>query len=297
MKKVLVTGNKGFVGSHFWNHLDDERHELWGIDIKGRHHPAQRSFRKDARDFFRQDNTHYDLVIHCAAIVGGRQTIEGSPLKVAVDLAIDAELWQWALRTKPGRIVYFSSSAAYPVELQTGDPPRRLWESAIDLYDIHHPDQTYGLAKLVGEVQARCVEDEGIRVHVMRPFSGYGVGQDLSYPWPMFIDRARNRRDPFDIWGTGQQVRDWIHISDIVGATMACIEQDVPGPVNLCTGRATTFDELAHICCDAAGYSPTLRHMEGAPTGVAYRVGDPTKMLTVYQPKIRLEDAVREALA
>jgi hypothetical protein len=51
-------------------------------------------------------------VVHLAAIVGGRSTIEGAPLSVAVDLSLDAELFNWALRTRPGRIVYFSSSAA-----------------------------------------------------------------------------------------------------------------------------------------------------------------------------------------
>ena len=98
--KILVTGDAGFVGRYFHKALDG--HDITGIDIKNG---------IDARKFFTTDETCFDLVVHLAAIVGGRATIEGEPLSVAVDLAIDSELFQWALRTKPGRIIYYSSSA------------------------------------------------------------------------------------------------------------------------------------------------------------------------------------------
>lgn len=295
MKRVLVSGHAGFVGRHFWRHLDDERHDLMGVDLVG----SQGWLPRDARNFFRTDTTRYDLVIHCAAVVGGRQTIEGSPLKVAVDLAIDAELWQWALRTKPRRVVYFSSSAAYPVSLQrnlTG-MGYQLREQDIDFTDIETPDLTYGWAKLTGEMQARYVEAEGVRVHVFRPFSGYGEGQDIDYPWPMFVKRAREKQVPFVVWGDGEQVRDWIHISDLVEGTMACMAADVPGPVNLCTGIPTTFNELAEHCMTAAGYHAPTHHHLAAPQGVRYRVGDPTRLHEVYRPKVGLLDAIGRALA
>ena len=230
-------------------------------------------------------------------MVGGRATIEGAPLSVAVDLAIDAEMFQWALRTRPRKVVYFSSSAAYPVHLQTGDPPRRLAEGDIDLDDLRSPDMTYGLSKLVGEVQARHARAAGLDVLVVRPFSGFGEDQSLDYPWPSFAERARRRDAPFEIWGDGQQVRDWVHIDDVVGATMAAVEQDVPGPVNIGTGRPTAFDELAEMFCQEAGYSPEIKHLPAAPSGVRYRVADVSWMNIFYELQVTLEEGIRRALA
>ena len=112
--KILITGDAGFVGRAFRRYFEGQGHEIVGIDIAN-------TLPMDARDFFRKDNTHFDKVIHLAAVVGGRKMIEGSPLALAVDLSIDAEMFGWALRTKPGCITYFSSSAAYPTALQTHD--------------------------------------------------------------------------------------------------------------------------------------------------------------------------------
>lgn len=289
-KKILLTGSSGFVGRHFMQKLDGN--DITKIDIVD-------SNPMDARDFFRNDNTHYDLVIHLAAVVGGRAKIEGAPLSVAVDLAIDSEAFQWALRTKPDHFVYYSSSAAYPVYLQTGQFPyhwRKLVESDIDLSGVETPDLTYGWSKLTGEMLASYAEKEGLRVHVFRPFSGYGEDQDLDYPFPSFIARAKRKDDPFEIWGNGAQTRDWIHIDDVVDATLEAIEQDIHGPVNLCSGMPVDFNNLAELVTKAAGYKAKLDHKLSAPKGVQFRVGDPTKMNTFYVPKVSLEEGIQRGL-
>lgn len=332
--KILITGHRGFVGRHFVRAL--QGHDITGVDIvSAPWNGVTTDLQEDCRRFFARCDTRFDMVIHLAAVVGGRATIEGQPLKVATDLAIDSDLWQWALRTRPGRIVYYSSSAAYPVRLQQRctvcDDERwiedqnwspqypELWkgerypgdglvrcmacteyeplsEDDIDLTRIANPDMTYGWSKLTGEMLAQHAESEGFRVHVFRPFSGYGEDQDSSYPFGAFRDRARARADPFEVWGTGEQVRDFIHISDVVGATLAAVEQDVPGPVNLCTGRPTSFLELADLFTKEAGYRPEIRPLADKPVGVQYRVGDPSRMLLFYQPRVSLEEGIRRAL-
>lgn len=283
--KILITGHKGFVGRQFMRSLKD--HEIYGIDIKDG---------TDVRDFFAVDNTKFDLVIHLAAVVGGRATIEGQPLKVATDLAIDSDMFQWALRTCPDRIVYYSSSAAYPIAYQTQSMKYHLNEDHINLESVMTPDHTYGWSKLTGEILAKYASDEGLRVHVFRPFSGYGEDQDLDYPFPSFIQRAKKRVPIFDIWGYGTQVRDFIHIEDIVNATLEAVKQDVPGPVNLGTGVPTNFNQLAELVTSIAGYRPTFNNIIGEPEGVAYRVCDPSKMLSFYKPKITLEEGIQRAL-
>lgn len=288
-RTCLLTGDAGFVGRHMKPALEAAGWAVTGLDVA-------RGGGEDARDYFRAGLAHYDLVVHLAAVVGGRATIEGAPLSVAVDLSIDAEMFGWALRTRPGRIVYFSSSAAYPVRWQTARARVPLHEDMIDLVRVGNPDLTYGWAKLTGEVLASHVRAAGVPVTVLRPFSGYGPDQDLDYPFPSFIDRALRRADPFEVWGTGTQVRDWVHIDDVVAATLRCIDSDIDGPLNIGWGRATSFLDLAHLVTSVAGYSPRILTRPDAPAGVEYRVCNPTRLREVYQPTITLEQGIAQAL-
>jgi nucleoside-diphosphate-sugar epimerase len=286
---VLLTGHKGFVGRHLHAAMEARGWDVLGVDYERRH--------SDALDFFRYDEGGYDLAIHCAAIVGGRASIDGSPLGVATNLALDAWYMRWLVKTGTPRAVYFSSSAAYPVHLQAkGWPLTRLRESQIDLDEPELPDATYGWAKLTGEKLARHAEAEGCRILIPRPFSGYGSDQADCYPFPAFIQRAKQQQDPFEVWGDGTSARDWIHIDDIVGAVLAAIDQDITGPVNLGTGRVTTFDHLAGLVTEAAGYQPEIKHLPAAPQGVHTRVCDPSRMLAYYTPRVSLEEGIRRAL-
>jgi nucleoside-diphosphate-sugar epimerase len=285
--KILITGDAGFVGRAFHRALDDKGHDITGIDIANG---------IDCRDFFKKDDTKYDVVIHLAAIVGGRATIEGNPLAVASDLAIDSDMFQWAVRTRPKHLVYYSSSAAYPIYLQKAAYKQRLREPDINLDHIRTPDLSYGWAKLTGETLAQYARAEGIKVSVLRPFSGYGSDQALDYPFPSLIARGKAKLDPFEIWGTGEQVRDFIHIDDVVAATFEAITNNVK-TLNLCTGRPTSFIQLAEMIMLAQGYLAPIKKHPGKPSGVEYRVGDPIKMLQIYEPKITLEEGIARALA
>jgi len=281
--KILITGHKGFVGRHFVAALPNS--EITGIDLKDGN---------DCRDYFKNNKTKFDLVIHLAAIVGGRATIEGEPLSVATDLSIDAEFFNWVHETKPTHVVYFSSSAAYPIELQKPEHRYRLAESDIRLDAVSNPDLTYGWAKLTGEYLSQFITDS--KMYVFRPFSGYGSDQDADYPFPSFIDRALRKADPFDVWGDGEQVRDFIHIDDIVQAVLWHVQTGYDGTWNLCSGIATSFNDLAEMVCEEAGYKPVINHIRDAPVGVQYRVGNPYVSHHYFKPQISLREGIRLAL-
>jgi nucleoside-diphosphate-sugar epimerase len=278
---ILITGHKGFVGKYFWKKLDNGKNKLTGIDIKDN---------IDCRDFFKKSDTQFDLVIHLAAIVGGRESIENRPLAIADNFSIDSEFFQWCLKTKPKKIVYFSSSAAYPTYYQVEGNERKLGEDMADFSS--KPDMTYGWSKMVGEYLASFVDN----VYIFRPFSGYGKDQDLNYPFPMYVKRALEKQDPFEVWGTGTQTRDFIHIDDIVNAVITSLDNAPIGPVNLGIGRSTSFLELAEICMDTVGYKGKIVTRPEKPIGCMHRVSDNSKMLSFYTPKISLEQGIWEAI-
>lgn len=292
--KVLITGHRGFVGRHLHRAFENRGDTVHGIDILDG---------DDALDFFRDPQEHgFDLAIHCAAVIGGRAGIDGTPLAVATNLALDAWFFRWLQQHDVPRAVYFSSSAAYPADLQNDlARPVRLRENMIrsGAANIGRPDATYGWAKLTGEILAEHARAAGRRVLVARPFSGYGSDQSTDYPFPSFIRRAARREDPFEIWGDGEQVRDWVHISDVTGAVLALLDAGEDGPVNIGTGHAVSFNELAQLVIVevGGGYQPEIKHLYAQPSGVAYRVADPELMLRHYRPRVSLEEGIRRALA
>ena len=291
--RVFVSGAAGFIGSHIVRALEARGDEVVGMDIAG-------SSPCDALDFFRTDDTRFDLAIHCAAVIGGRAGIDGSPLAVGTNLALDAWYFNWLVRTGTPRAVYFSSSACYPTYLQ--DPLCRdaLHEDLIGLDSdfMGTPDAVYGLTKLVGERLAGYTRASGVDVLVLRPFSGFGEDQAQDYPFPSIIARAARREDPLDIWGDGEQVRDWVHVDDVIAAMLAALDAGEQGPLNIGTGIPTSFNELAAMVIEqvGGGYNPTIRHLLDKPTGVAYRVADPSRMLALCKPQVTLEEGIRRAL-
>lgn len=288
--KALVTGAAGFLGRHFRAALEDRGDHVTAIDIV---------HGDDALDLFHRDRRTFDVVLHCAAVTPHRSAIDGRALNVgAGGLELDAAMFQWAARTRPGRVVYFSSSAAYPRRWQMEDHRVRLHEQDIDFeFPVGEPDAIYGWVKLTGERLAHAYREQGGAVTVVRPFSGYGEDQSADFPFGAFRARALAHEDPFTVWGDGTQVRDWVHVDDVVGAVLTTVDQDVDGPLNICTGVGTSMAELAALFAAEVGYMPRFQYLTGKPAGVAYRVGDPTNLNKLFEPRVTVAEGVSRALA
>lgn len=312
--RVLITGGCGFVGRHFINKLQTRVSEIVVVDNLidggGGLSPNDWNFETvesvkflnlDCRDFFLQNQARFDLVIHLAAVVGGRLTIERNPMAVADDLAIDANFWKWAVANTPGHIISFSSSAAYPVTLQN-ESPRSLVEEDIDFEEaLGIPDLTYGWAKLTSEYIGRlAARMYGLKVASYRPFSGYGPDQSLSYPFPSICLRAIENAgaELFEVWGSGLQQRDFIHIDDIVDAVLMSYQNITDGSsINLSSGIGTSFIDLAKLACKEVGYSPLVRGQSDMPEGVFSRIGDNSKLRMLgWKPLISLDEGIKECV-
>ncbi len=311
--KILITGGAGFIGRHFANKfLETDEHDVLIVDnlysglpvyewpFQPRYRDSLRIRQQDVRTWFRDKKSlpsDYDLVIHCAAVVGGRLNIDGDPLAVATDLSIDSEFFDWVVRGNfLPKVIYFSSSAAYATELQTEQNNCYLNEALLHFNGtrVAMPDFTYGWAKLTGEYLAKiAAEKYGLDVKIFRPFGGYGPDQDFTYPFPSIIRRILLKEDPVVVWGSGQQARDFIYVDDVIDCvleTMNCLK---PGePLNIGTGRGASFRELAEMACNLLGHKAEISCDLNKPQGVFMRVSDPYKMKQLYQPKVPLEQGI-----
>lgn len=311
--KALVTGGCGFVGRRLVKKCFALGYDVDVVDdLSTGLHPAEwpdvvkltaDEFSRlgfhhmDARKFFNllQMPSAYDLVFHCAAVVGGRKTIDGQPLYVATDLSIDAEFFNWVMGDPPRKVIYFSSSAVYPVELQSAMANCALNEALVNFTTTRFsfPDATYGWSKLTGEYLMQVAVRAGLDCVAYRPFSGYGEDQDFTYPFPSVVRRVARRDKKIILWGSGDQSRDFIHIDDVVEAVFASCTKMKPGAVlNLGTGIGTSFKQLAKTAKKVLNHSAPVQVDEDQPAGVFARVADVYKMLKFYTPTITLEEGI-----
>lgn len=308
-RSVLVTGAAGFLGRAFVRHLVAAGDEVFGVDDFSSPHAfwpdelrADCRARSDAGDWLAsaaESEGRFDLAYHFAAPVGGRVKIEGDPLFNADSLRLDSLFFRWAVVQKVPVVVYPSSSAVYGVSFQTEEATllhERLFNAANPNWFA--PDEMYGFTKLVGEFLAWKAAPYGLNTLCLRPFSGYGEEQSLEYPVPSIALRAAKQEDPLVIWGSGDQTRDFIHVSDVVGATIARLDAGVEGYVsmNIGSGVATSFRAVAGILADLADYAPVITSDESKPQGVLNRWGDNQLMLRYYQPKVDLREGLRRVL-
>lgn len=296
MSKVLVTGGCGFVGRHLIQRLLIENNEVHCVDplasLSGAIQPKDwplfnpldydnfHYYSEDCRNWFsRVKDSDFSYAFHLAAMVGGRKMIENNPLAIADDLSIDAAFWQWAVQTRPGKSIVFSSSAAYPIHLQRPDSYTLLKENMITFDEnLGMPDLTYGWAKLTHEYCARLAyEKHGIESVSYRPFSGYGVDQDDSYPFPSICKRilANQGASEIKVWGSGKQMRDFIHIDDCIDGVFLTMDKIKDGSaLNLSTGEFTSFIDFVVTAAEILGFEPSVIGSSNTPEGVFARGGD-----------------------
>jgi nucleoside-diphosphate-sugar epimerase len=156
-------------------------------------------------------------------------------------------------------------------------------------------------AKLTCEYLARVAhEKHGLRSVCYRPFSGYGEDQDDSYPFPSIIKRAlAHAGEPvLRVWGTGDQMRDFIHIEDCVDGALGTMDMiDDGDALNLSTGIYTSFKQFARMAAEAIGYSPEVVGLSDQPAGVFARGGDTSKQVALgFRARMTFSEGIREAL-
>lgn len=285
--KILVTGVAGFIGSKIARRLLDDGHEVVGIDSITDYYDESMKRANLARlrsgtfRFVEEDINVADLdallddtsvVFHQAGQPGVRSSWgEEFGIYLNANIAATQRLLEASLRARgPIRFVYASSSSVY-------GNAEKYPTSEIDR---PHPVSPYGVSKLAGEhLVSLYAGNFGLQTVSLRYFTVFGPGQRTDMAFTRFA-RAAIRNEPISIFGTGQQVRDFTYVDDVVEANvLAGFGPVAAGSVfNVAGGGSITVNEVLQILEEIHGKPIKVEYAPGV-NGDVFRTGGSTEAI------------------
>ena len=315
-RSVLVTGGASFIGSHLVDSLLDHGADVVVVDDFSsgrREHLASLSGDRIVElDLADRAATlaglpRCELVFHLAAVHGGRGFIEGFPDQILVNLAIDNAVYEACRIAKARRVVYASSACVYPTVLQSSAedcPMLAEHQAGFDRPGDAFAEGAYGWCKLMGEFQLEQIARRaGFSGASARIFSAYGERENETHAVIALMAKALLRLDPFPVWGTGAQVRNFTYVDDTVTGLLllGALEDTVPyRAVNVGSSNHCTILEFLDLLFELVGWQPEEIESESErAVGVASRASDNTRVRSLFdwEPATSLEDGLTRTLA
>ncbi len=310
-RRVLVTGGASFIGSHLVEALVERGAAVRVVDdlssgrrenIAGLVDASRISFRQaDLLDprVAAEAVASQDVVFHLAARHGGRGFIDEHDPECSRNLSLDSIVFHACHNAGVGKVVYASSGCVYPTSLQT-DPSAEVYLTEDLVKPPYEADNLYGWAKLMAELTlAAYYRKFGMQSAVCRYFTVYGPRCTESHAVMALIGRALRGEVPFTVWGTGEQVRNWTHVDDIVAGTILAAERiDDARAVNLGTmDRIRVLDAAAEIL-RYLGRQTEIQPLPAKPTGPLNRSADNglAAALLGWQPRIGFRDGLHRTI-
>jgi len=304
MKTCLVTGGKGFIGSHLINFLRRKGHYVRCVDIK----PTS-ILETEENEFILGDLRNInvahsalqgiDWVFNLAANMGGIGYITEFNAPIMRDNAlINLNVAEAARICDIERVFFSSSACAYNRNLQETENCEPLKES--DAVPAH-PDSAYGWEKLFSEfVYQSFQHDYGLKVRIARFHNIYGshcVFDGGAEKAPAALCRkVIMGKEAMEIWGDGKQTRSFLYVSDCLEAVYRLMQSSFSDPVNIGTSDLISIDDLALLIQKIAGKKLRLIHDLSKPQGVRGRNADITLAhdLLGWKPIVSLEEGMKK---
>lgn len=307
-RKVLITGGASFIGSHLTDALVERGASVRIVDdlSSGKLENIQHHLDAGEVEFTKADLKDpavaeravrgISIVFHLAADHGGRGYVDLHQAACSTNLMLDGIFLAACHKAGVDKVVYASSGCVYPNFLQT-DPNEILYLTEDMVGPPYEADNMYGWAKLMAEMTLRAYyNDYGMKSASCRYFTVYGPRGVENHAVIAMIARAFLGQDPFVVWGTGEQVRNWTYVDDIVQGTILAAEKiDDATAINLGTMERTRVIDAVREVMDYTGHRAEIELHPEMPTGPLNRVADNSlaKALLGWEPKTKFMDGLR----
>lgn len=314
MKKIVVTGGAGMIGSNLVSALSNEGFEVVVIDDFSRGsmenladpiRDAKGPIRVIEADLslpgdWAKEFTDADAVYHLADIVAGVGYVfdnEGAVFRQ--NLLINATVANAVAAEKPKRYIYVGTACSFPLEIQTGVDAAPMRE---DQQYPANPESGYGWSKLMGEIDAKYLENQaGVPSVVLVLHNVYGAPCEFEGPRtqaiPALIHRALSTTDDkLVVWGSGQQGRAFLHVDDVVSALRSALDKGHGvGPIQIGPDVCTSIAEIAQSIIDIVDRDLSLDFDRTKPEGDRGRCADYSKAREIlgWEPTIKIGDGLR----
>jgi len=306
-ERVLVTGGASFIGSHLVTDLveagadvrvaDDfssgERANLTGV--ADRIEILEGNLKNST--FADTATEGIDTVFHLAADHGGRGYISNYPANCATNMALDNVVYEAAAKNGVERVSFASSACAYPTDIQ--QDRKRLRENMVSFDERGgaYADEVYGWAKLMGERSLQAYHEQyDIDASIVRIFTAYGPRENETHAIIALIAKAYAGQDPFQVWGDGEQTRNFTYVKDITRALRLAAENVTDAtPVNAGISRYISINEVVDLIFEELDMEPPeINHMTDKPVGVRHRAADTTRAeeFLGWEPEYSLADGL-----
>lgn len=308
-RKVLVTGGASFIGSHLVDALVKRGARVRVVDnlsvgllenIQGHVDSGKIEFRKEdllEQEVARRAAKGQEITFHLAADHGGRGYIATHPVECSTNLILDGTVFRACHQEGVGKVVFASSGCVYPTSMQM-DPKELVYLSEDMVGPPYESDDIYGWAKLMAEMTLKAYHTQhGMKTASCRFFTVYGPRCGESHAVMAMIARAFVRQDPFVVWGTGEQIRNWTYVDDIVeGMILAGEKIDDGTAVNLGTTERIRVMDCAQEVIRLAGYEAKIVKRTDMPSGVLNRTADTAlaKRLLGRVPQMSFKDGLKK---
>ena len=308
---VLVTGGASFIGSHLVEQLVDRGANVRVADDLSSGETNNLAAVEDEIDVYEGNLKHWqfadeatdgiDRLFHLAADHGGRGYISNYPANCATNMALDNIVFETAVQNGVKKITFASSACTYPTDIQ--QERQRLQEDMVSFEERGgaYADESYGWAKLMGELSLQSFHEQyGVDASSVRIFTAYGPRENETHAIIALIAKAYAGQEPFQIWGDGEQTRNFTYVDDIVSALLLANENITDGtPVNAGISEYISINEVVESIFGYLGEDlPEIDHMTDKPVGVRHRAADTTRAeeLLGWEPEYSLEDGLAETI-
>ena len=303
LRKILVTGGAGFIGSHLTERLLGKGYSVVVLDNMTTGNPENlKPFSKLASFELRKGDIRdrlavaealcgADAVIHLAALIDVEKSVLDPAPTHEVNATGTLNVLQEAVRQGVKRFVLASSAAVYgdteKLPIKEDTPPRPL--------------SPYAASKTSAEAYCQAFSKSyGLNTIILRPFNAYSP-RSANSPHSGVITKllkAAATNATFTIQGDGEQTRDFIHVNDVTQAiTLALENQKTTGEtLNVCTGKPTSINQLIHAVEKATGKDLTTKRSPPRKGDITNNYGDPNKAqkLLKFKAKTVLEEGLRQ---